>query len=339
MQAAADLVRAMALAAEVLLFGDNTEFRNPFREGETIMGTAAAFVLEIPLGERAELRAGGFGMRRFGSDEAFDQARPVLALRLRNARSTLVIGTLDTPRAGEPAGPDRTGPHGLLPPLQRETLAFERPYEAGFQWQFAGHTIAHDTWINWQRLNTPHARERFDVGAAGEARVTRWLSIPFQAHIVHEGGQLFDAGPVADSTAFGSGAIVRTQAAGAALTIETYGLVSRYVPDRDAADRYREGGGVFARASVERSGFRVHTILWRARNFVKVEGDANYLSVTRGGSDVRGTRRYGETGIARTFRPAPGVIIETSARLHRVQQRTEYSFRVLGIVRVRRTIG
>ena len=42
-----------------------------------------------------------------------------------------VFGTLPGPHVGDPPGPDRTGPHGLLPPIQRETLAFDRPYEAG----------------------------------------------------------------------------------------------------------------------------------------------------------------------------------------------------------------
>src|SRR5687768_7257904 len=172
---AAGILRSMTFVAEVLFFGDNTEFRNPYREGETIMGAAATFAVDIPLSERVSLVAGAFGTRRYGSDQAFDLARPVLSLRLTNERSTLLMGTLSPPLAGDPAGPDRAGPHGLLPPLQRETLAFERPYEAGFQWKFAGASITHDMWINWQRLNTPAHRERFDVGAAGEVRIVPWL--------------------------------------------------------------------------------------------------------------------------------------------------------------------
>jgi hypothetical protein len=322
---AAGILRSMALVAEVLFFGDNTEFRSPYRDGETIMGTAAVFAVDIPLGEGASLTAGAFGTRRYGGDRAFDLARPVLTLRLAGDRSTVLMGTLRAPAAGDPAGPDRTGPHGMLPPLQRETLAFERPYEAGFQWLFAGATLTHDIWINWQRLNTPAHRERFDAGAAGEARVTSWLAIPFQAHVVHEGGQLFASGPVADSTAMASGAVVTTRRAGCELRVETIGVLTRYVPDRDAADRYVEGSGAFLRAGVERGGWRGHAIVWRSEDFVKVEGDANYRAP-----------RYGETGLTRTLRPAPDVLVETSARLHRVGGRTDYSFRVLGAVRLRR---
>lgn len=321
----AGFLRSLALVAEVLFFGDNTEFRNPYREGETIMGAAATFALEVPLGERASLVVGGFGTRRYGSDDAFDLVRPVLTLKLMSERSTLSIGTLSGPVAGDPSGPDRTGPHGLLPAIQRETLAFERPNEAGFQWTFAGESLTHDTWINWQRLNTPAHRERFDAGASGEARITPWLAIPFQAHIVHEGGQLFDAGPVADSTAIASGATFRTARRGWRLTADALGVLTRYVPDRDAADRYVEGSGIFARAGVERGGWRGHAIVWHSEDFVKVEGDTHYQAP-----------RYAEAGLSRTFRPAPEALVETSARLHRIGRDIEYSFRVLGVVRFRR---
>ena len=322
--------------ADALFFGDNTEFRNPFREGETIFGTAAVVAAEIPLDERVTLVAGGFGLQRFGSADGFDLARPVLKLRLATGRSTFVMGTLDTPLAGEPSGPDRTGPHGLLPPMQRETLAFERPYEAGLQWKFAGAALRHDAWINWQRLNTPAHRERFDAGVAGETRVTPWLAIPFQAHIVHEGGQLYDAGPVADSWAIGSGAIVRHDVRQTSLTMEGHGLLSRYVPDREVRSAFIEGSGGFARVAAQRNAWRAHVLSWRARNFVKAEGDPAYQSMTRGGERYRRTRDYSEAGLTRTFRPAPEAQVETSARLHRTEGHYEYSFRILGVVHVRR---
>ena len=324
----ADILRSLTFVAEVLFFGDNTEFRNPYREGETIMGAAATFAVEIPMGARATLVAGAFGTRRYGSDEAFDLARPVLTLRLTSARSTLLIGTLAGPLAGAPAGPDRTGPHGLLPAIQRETLAFERPYEAGFQWKFAGDSVTQDAWINWQRLNTPAHRERFDVGAAGEVRVTPGLAIPYQAHIVHEGGQLFASGPVADSSALASGATFRTARRGMTMTLDAIGVYTRYVPDRDAPDRFVEGSGIFTRAAVERGAWRGHAIIWRSEDFIKVEGDAHYQSP-----------RYAEAGLSYTFRPASEALVETSARLHRIGSDIEYSFRVLGAVRLRRSLS
>ena len=81
----------------------------------------------------------------------------------------------------------------------------------------------------------------------------------------------------------------------------------------------------------ERAGWRGHLIVWRGDDFVKDEGDPNYLSVRRDGSRYRGVRDYSEAGIARTFRPAAGVTLEASARVHRVEGHYEYSYRIIGV--------
>src|SRR5205823_10695347 len=129
--------------SDVLLYGDNTEFRNPFREGETIFGAAVRAAFDVGLSSRASLVLGAFGNQRFGSEKAFERARPAIALTVRGRRSAFVFGTLPALTPGGPAGPDRGGSHGLLPPLQRETLAFDRPYEAGLEWDFGGTRLRH----------------------------------------------------------------------------------------------------------------------------------------------------------------------------------------------------
>src|SRR5688572_19100547 len=192
---------SVTLRSDILLYGDNTEFRNPFREGETIFGAAARIFADVRLGPAAVVSIGVFGNQRFGSQRAFEQVRPVIALTVHGGRSSFVFGTLPAPDPARPMGPDRGGPHGLLPALQRETLAFERAYEPGLLWRFAGDRLSHTMWLEWQRLNTADHRERFDGGVAGRVAISRVLTIPFQLHVVHEGGQQFAAGPVTDSTA------------------------------------------------------------------------------------------------------------------------------------------
>jgi hypothetical protein len=319
----------VTLRSDLLFYGDNTEFHNPFREGETLFGTALRVAAVVDMNDRVSVTLGGFGNLRFGSDDAFELVRPVVALTFTGRRSAFVFGTLPPPKVGVPAGPDRTGPHGLLPPIQRETLAFDRPYEAGLAWMFDGSAIKHELWIDWQRLNTPDHRERFDAGAVGELRLSSMFSIPFQLHVVHEGGQLFASGPVADSWAVGSGFIVRPRLSRVeAVALEAYGLASRFVPDRGEPTRSRDGSGFFARGSVEHHGWRGHVIAWRGWGFLKDEGDRNYLSVRRDQVRYRGTRDYAEAGLARTFRPAPGVLLEASGRFHRIEKNYEYSFRI-----------
>lgn len=326
----------VTLRSDLLLYGDNTEFRNPFREGETIFGAAARVFADIELNPRVSVSFGGFGTQRFGSAKAFDLARPVIALTVRGRRSSFVFGTLPALALSAPSGPDRGGPHGLLPPLQRETLAFERPYEAGLQWDVTGTTLTHSVWLEWQRLNTPEHRERFDGGLNGEARLSRALSIPFQVHVVHEGGQLYATGPVADSAAAALGVALQGRAGAIErVSFEVFGLAGKSVPDRQRADQARNGGAFFARVAAERGQWRAHLIAWRGRNFIKDEGDPNYLSIRRDGRRYGGIRDYAETGLTRRFTLAPGAALEVSGRLHRTERAYEYSYRVLSIASVR----
>ena len=321
----------LTVQADFLFYGDNTEFRNAFREGETILGTVVRAAAVFDLNDRVRVVAGAFGNLRFGSDDAFELARPVVSLTFLGRRSTFVFGTFPPPRVGDPPGPDRTGPHGLLPPLQRETLVFDRPYEAGLLWTFKGDVVRHELWIDWQRVNTKDHRERFDAGAAAEVRLSQFLSLPFELHIVHEGGQLFAAGPVADSVAFALGLTLGGRVGPIErAAIQAYGLGSRFVPDRSVPAASRDGEAFFSRASAERAGWRGHLIVWRGRDFIKDEGDLNYMSVRRDGRRYAGTRDYAETGLTRTFRPAAGVLLEASARLHRIERHYEYSFRIVG---------
>jgi hypothetical protein len=346
----------VTLHTSALFYGDNTEFRNPFREGETIFGSAVRIAAIVDVNERVHLSLGVFGNLRFGADDddppsplrgsgetSSQQVRPVVALTIVGRRSAFVFGTLNTPRAGAPLdvhdgavlGPDRTGPHGLLPPIQRETLAFERPHEAGLQWTFNGERLRHDLWINWQRLNTREHRERFDTGANGALRISDHLSLPFQAHVVHEGGQLFASGPVADSAVAGLGVAAHGRLAHLdRAEIEAHALGSKFVPDRTQPETKLNGAGFFARASAERDGWRGHLIVWRGKDFIKDEGDPNYLSLRRDDTRYRGTRDYAEAGLTRAFRLAPAMVLEASGRLHRIERHYEYSFRILGTVGV-----
>jgi hypothetical protein len=322
----------VTLRSDLLLYGDNTEFRNPFREGETIFGAAVRVAVDVEINPRVSVALGGFGNQRFGSDQGFEQARPVIAMTVRGRRSSFVFGTLPALSVNTPAGPDRQGPHALLPPLQRETLTFDRPYEAGLQWDFDGARLGHSIWLEWQRINTSEHRERFDGGLNARLALTSHLSVPVQVHVVHEGGQMFNTGPVADSAAGAAGIAIRGSTAQAGtISLELFGVASKSVPDRERPDQNRNGTAFLGRAAVERDGWRAHLIAWRGRNVVKDEGDANYLSIRRDGSRYRGIRDYAEAGLARRFRLAPGAMIEVSGRLHRTERHYEYSYRVLSI--------
>ena len=195
--------------------------------------------------------------------------------------------------------------------------------------------LLQNAWINWQRVNTEHRRERFDVGVNGRLPLETHLPIyvAYQFHLVHEGGQLHRNGPVRDSWAIGPGVIVEPpvwfldRAA-----IEGYALFSRHVPDRSRLQDSGHGHGVFARASGEKDGWRGHIIVWGACDWIKEEGDKNYGSLRQDGTRFRNTRHYGEVGLTKVFYPVEGVEVEGSARIHRIEQDYNYSYRILARV-------
>jgi hypothetical protein len=323
--------------ADFLFYADNSEFTNPFTVGDTQLGTAARAFLEAKLSDAATLRAGLFVKGRYGSHEFVEEIEPVIALELQKSSSRFIFGSLDTSAwRVERRGPDQDTPHGLLPVLQRETLTFERAHEMGLQWRVAATRVDHDTWINWQRLNTKNHRERFDAGVRTRVAKTGNLALHAQWHIVHEGGQLFDSGPVRDYQAGAAGVEWQLSRDPWRVVLDGYAVGTRAVLDRDSAEASENGGGVFMRGAVTRSAWRVHLIAWRSRDMLKDEGDPNYLMQRRDGSWFRKTRDYGEFGITRHFTPAPTVAFDVCARLHRIESHYEYSYRLVARVRLRR---
>jgi hypothetical protein len=187
-------------------------------------------------------------------------------------------------------------------------------------------------WIEWQRLNTAEHRERFDGGLNGEYAVSSHVAIPLQVHVVHEGGQLFNTGSVADSAAAAAGVALHAPAGRLEkISLELFGAAAQSVPDRERSELDRTGIGFFGRASAEAHGWRGHLIMWRGRTFIKDEGDPNYLSLRRDGRVYGGIRDYAEAGLARRFTLAPGAALEVSFRAHRIEGFYEYSYRVLAI--------
>ena len=326
----------LALDASVVFYGDNTEFFNPFSTGETRVGAYTHVFAEARTSPKLAFRLGVFGHQRFGSDESFEQVRPILAIVVGGPASRLVLGSLETVRRSDGPGPDRTGPHSLLPPIQTETLAFDRPWEAGLQWMVDTPRLTQEAWLNWQRVNRDGKREVFDTGLKSRLRLSAAAALRGEVFLVHEGGQGGGDGPVADSLSGAIGADVGGVAGPLdRIGFEAFVLASRYVPDRERTSDARSGFATLLRVSAEKAGWRAHGLLWRGDDFIAREGDPNYQSIRRDGSAYRALRDYAEAGLARTFDLAPRSWLEASARWHRVEDHYEYSFRILAAARLR----
>jgi hypothetical protein len=323
-------------AADFLFFGDNTEFVNPFREGETLLGVAGRVYLDVAINDQVTLRGGFFGSGRFGLHGPLDSYEPLIALEIKKGPSRLIFGSLETVQTRlDVEGPDVETLHRLLPPIQDERLTFTRGQEMGLQWLLASRRVAHDAWVNWQRLNTSEHRERFDGGYHGRVGLSGSTALVGQWHIVHEGGQQFDNGPVRDSQAGALGLEWTPSLGRFRLAVDGHAVATRSVPDRERLSLIEAGAGVFARSALSRGPWRAHLVVWRGHDVLKDEGDPNYLARRRTGLIDRKVRDYGEIGLSRTFAPAPTVAMVASARIHRVDAKYEYSYRLVGRVRVR----
>ena len=76
-------------------------------------------------------------------------------------------------------------------------------------------------------------------------------------------------------------------------------------------------------------------IVWRSRDTLKEEGDPNYLALAHRLHDVPQGARLRRGGLTRRFTPAPGVDLFAAVRLHRTESHYEYSYRIVGRVRLR----
>jgi hypothetical protein len=277
---------------------------------------------------------GAYSLERDGSDRRSELARPVVSLTMGNKRHRFIMGTLETGDQPMGMGPDRTTPHGLLPPLADERLWFTRANETGVQWKENLQRFTQDVWFDYQKLDTPEHRELFNGGIIGKVQRSdnAPVALVYQFHVVHHGGQQYQSGPVSDSFGYGPGVLLRhaLPTVGRA-TLEAYMLFSYDRPDRQLPELTVTGHAVFMCVAAERDNWRGHIIGWKGSTFKHESGDANYLSLLPDGTNFLNTRDYAEAGLARLFKPAPTIDFEASARAHLIQGRWGYSYRLVAI--------
>ena len=311
-------------------YADNTEFFNPYRTGETLLGGQILSDLSAALGPRTEVVAGFFGNHDSGGAGFFDPFKPILGFRYRTERSLGVIGTLVTE--------DR---HGYLEPLEGRLLDITRPVEYGVQWREQHAVGGGEIFLNWQRLNTSRGREVFDYGLLLHADPARWLRLELQGHGLHHGGQLYSAGePVANNQVLALGARVSgvLPVAGAS-SLGVFQLMSHGDIDSLPSGRPDHGYGTYIRAAVTPGNWlELFAIQWWGHDFVSNEGDANYNSQGSDPAFYRSYRQYQEIGLARRTPIESGLTLDTEFRFHRIDDRHsiaigtspwEYSYRVV----------
>jgi hypothetical protein len=309
---------------------DNTEFFNPYRTGETLLGGQVLSYLSAALGPRTEVVAGFHGNHESGDTRFLSPFKPILGFRYRTDHSLGALGTLVT-----------EDQHGYLEPLESRLLEITRPVEYGVQWREQHVAGGGEVFLNWQRLNTSRGREVFDYGLLLHADPTRWLRVEMQGHGLHHGGQLYNAGePVANNQALALGGQLRaTLPLMGATSLRVFQLLSHGDIDSLRPGRPDHGHGTYIRAAFTPGNWvELFAIQWWGRDFVSNEGDGNYNSQ---GSDLayyKSYRKYMEIGLARVIPIESGLTLDTELRFHRIDDRRsiaigtspwEYSYRLM----------
>jgi hypothetical protein len=329
--------RAQAARAQQLTWNngltfylDNTEFFNPYRTGETLLGGQILSYVSAVLGPRTEVVAGFHGNHQSGDSRFLSPFKPILGFRYRTEHSLGVIGTLVTE--------DR---HGYLEPLEGTLLDITRPVEYGVQWREQHTSGGGELFLNWQHLNTSTSREVFDYGLLLHADPLAWLRLEVQGHGLHHGGQLYTAGqPVVNNQVLALGGQVsgRLPLLGAS-SFRAFELLSHGDIDSLPAGRPNHGHGTYLRAGFRPGNWlEVFAIQWWGRDFVSNEGDANYNSQGSNPAFYHSYRKYQEIGFARLTPIEAGLTLDTEFRFHRIDDRRsiaigtspwEYSYRVM----------
>ncbi|MES2125506.1 MAG: hypothetical protein V4503_12540, partial [Gemmatimonadota bacterium] len=302
-----------------VLYGDNTEFFSSYRVGETILGGQVTSWLEAEPGPRTRLQLGFFADRRWGSDAFVDSIKPILSFRYQTRHSRAVLGSLETIRR-----------HGLLEPMMVTTRELTTPVEYGLQYIETRGRFRGETWINWQRLNTPTQREQFELGLTARVDATRWLRLQGQHLWFHRGGQLYNAGVTTSNnrvTALGITGHSRIAHLGeSSLAVWELFSSGHIDPDYPTA-RPTSGHGTYLRAGVtpirRTELFALH---WIGRDFSGDAGDNNYNSTGHDPAFYRSHRTYTELGVIHRTPIEGGVTLDAEARWHRIDHEQSVAF-------------
>jgi hypothetical protein len=285
--------------SDAVFYGDNTEFFNPYRIGQTILGAQMQTYLSAAPGPRTEIILGVYGDHRSGRSDFFNQVKPLLGFRYRTEASLGVLGTLVTEER-----------HGYIEPLEVATLELTRPVEYGLQWREDRAAVG---------------GEIFDYGLLFHVRPIPQVTLEFQGHGLHQGGQLYTAGqPVTNNQVFAFGARVAGTLPGAGVSslavfrLTSHGNIDPFPP----AKRPDQGHGTYVRASIApRSWVELFTIQWWGRDFLSAEGDNSYNSQGADRQYYQSRRRYQEYGILRRIGIEAGLTLDTELRFHQFDNR------------------
>jgi hypothetical protein len=245
-------------------------FRIPNYHGRTLLADTLRPTLTVEWDERFHFQAGVIAERLYGNSKGFTKVDPWLQVAWKPAPAWhLRLGNLRTP-------------HRYLAPLFFETNYIEeRTVETGLQLTLTQPTLQDDLHFNYVRQDTVDHPERFDWGFVHHNDWRR-LHADYQAHWIHEGGQLHPHPiNIVNDVAQAAGVGVDAPLGDWTLGANAYFLLSHERQEAEVStDTFqRNGDARYVEGFVGYRQVRFATAYWRSFGFSHREGHPVYSNV------------------------------------------------------------
>jgi hypothetical protein len=306
--------------SQFTFYGDNTEFFEPFRVRETILGQQLESYVDASASGQADLW-GGLFLNHPSAQEISTDVQPILSFVYHSGGSQFIFGTLQPVYR-----------HGLIEPMEVTTLELTRPIEYGLEWVEKDGFIDLDGFLNWQQILTDADREIFDYGGASQLPLAPGILIEGQCHGYHVGGADTD-GLVRNNLAYGLGLAFkpRLPVLGSS-SLEVFGLGSK---DSNRPDYPGPtfGEGLYTKVIVSPDDkWQFFGISWFGKDYMSEEGDSNYNSLGADGVYYQSNRTYEELGVRRFVEIENGVTFDFELRSHWIEDYWANSFRLQAFI-------
>lgn len=258
----------------------NNEYFLPTASGYTLFGHQHIPSLIYRPNKFVHLQAGIYLQKDFGN-VGFARIAPYYLLQLQKNGYSLAFGNI----AGHVH-------HRMYDPLYAYERMINHHLEEGLSMKVEKGNIYSETWIDWQRMQYPHAdyNERFVVGHHTDLKIydnESWsFSVPLQALATHSGGQL-DTTSLPTSTIVNASLGLRFDAlqndAGKDVSNLYFNL--NYMLFRDLAKNaglpYTKGNALYANLGLRyRNDFGAHLGYWRGEQFIAPQGDILFSALS-----------------------------------------------------------
>ena len=278
----------LSFKMESSFFFINNEFFGDIVEGYTLPGIVAEPAVIYHVGDNFRFRAGASFQQLYGDNEKL-KVKPILSAAIglfQNFQLTMgaIEGNLH---------------HSLPDALFHYERSLTQPVENGFQLMYNSSQLQGRAWMNWEQFirKGDTIPEIFTSGVVLRKPLlspdSKWsLDIPFNALVMHRGGQISDFDEEGTSLLnLSTGVDLKRRYDGYVKSVGLYGHYFLYKDLKDANPLgLNKGNALYTGMIMESEQSKLMLGYWRADNFLSSRGNPIYHSV----SDYLPGRVFGE---------------------------------------------